>query len=130
MNWTNALGWSLLHFLWEGAVIAVLLAAALTGLRRASAQTRYVVNCAALILMLMSFAATLTDLRAPPAPGPSYTAAPATPAGHDPATSGASPLVAIKDYMPALVWAWFGGVFALSIRSVGGWAAAGRFARR
>ena len=24
MNWIDALGWSLLHFLWEGATIAVL----------------------------------------------------------------------------------------------------------
>jgi beta-lactamase regulating signal transducer with metallopeptidase domain len=48
----------------------------------------------------------------------------------DPASQGGSPLAPVEDYMPALVWAWFGGVFALSIRSIGGWAVAERFARR
>jgi beta-lactamase regulating signal transducer with metallopeptidase domain len=36
----------------------------------------------------------------------------------------------IAAWFPALVWAWFAGVVALSIRSVGGWAVAERFARR
>jgi hypothetical protein len=41
MNATHALGWALVHFLWQGAVLAVLLsiALALTGPR--AARTRY-----------------------------------------------------------------------------------------
>jgi len=131
MNWTDVLGWTLLHFFWEGAIIAVLLAATLAALRRAGARIRYAVNCAALIMMLLSFVTTLKELRTVPAPSHS-TAEPAaaTPAVPDPASQAGSPLAPVKDYMPALVWAWFGGVFALSIRSIGGWAVAERFARR
>src|SRR5262249_12859543 len=46
------------------------------------------------------------------------------------AQDGAPAARAVTDHMPALVWAWFGGVIALSIRSLGGWAVAERFARR
>ena len=35
MNLIHALGWTLLHFLWQGALIAVLLASALAFLRHA-----------------------------------------------------------------------------------------------
>ena len=35
------LGWALLHFVWEGAVVAVMLAVALRALRRRSATVRY-----------------------------------------------------------------------------------------
>lgn len=130
MNWTDALGWSLLHFLWEGAIVSVLLAVALTALRRASARIRYGVNCAALILMLLAFVITLGELRTVPAPGHFVAASAALRVAPEPPSHDGSPLTPITDYMPALVWAWFGGVFALSSRSIGGWAVAKRFARR
>jgi beta-lactamase regulating signal transducer with metallopeptidase domain len=131
MTWTDALGWSLLHFLWEGAIIAVLAAGVLAVLRRSGAHIRYAVNCAALILMLIAFVATLQEMRTVPASSRSASdAAAATPAAPDPASWGGPALAPVRDYMPALVWAWFGGVIALTIRSIGGWAAAGRFARR
>lgn len=48
----QALGWSLLHFVWQGAVIAAVLALVLIALRQASAHVRYLVQCAALLLMV------------------------------------------------------------------------------
>lgn len=45
------LGWALLHFLWQGLIVAVLLAVALRLLRRSSASVRYVLACAALGLL-------------------------------------------------------------------------------
>ena len=45
------LGWALLHFLWQGAAVAALLALALLLLRRASANARYLAACVALLLM-------------------------------------------------------------------------------
>ena len=131
MNWTDVLGWSLVHFLWEGAIIAILLAAALAVLRRASARIRYAIDCAALMLMVIAFVATLVELSTVPSPSHVVAAhVSSIPAAPDPAPQGGSPLASVKDYMPGLVWAWFGGVFALSIRSLGGWAVAGRFAHR
>jgi GWxTD domain-containing protein len=50
----HAVGWSLLHFLWEGAIVALLLTSALRLLRNRSAQLRYVAACCALVLMAAS----------------------------------------------------------------------------
>ena len=45
---TRALGWTLLHSLWQGALVAAVLAGALLLLRRQRAQVRYVASAAAL----------------------------------------------------------------------------------
>jgi beta-lactamase regulating signal transducer with metallopeptidase domain len=50
----HAVGWSLLHFLWEGAIVALLLTCALRLLRRRSSQLRYMAACCALVLMAAS----------------------------------------------------------------------------
>ncbi|HEY2341938.1 MAG TPA: HEAT repeat domain-containing protein, partial [Chthoniobacteraceae bacterium] len=44
----HRLGWVLLHFLWQGVVIGLLLAFVLLDLDRASARLRYIITCAAL----------------------------------------------------------------------------------
>ena len=50
--WTERLGWTLLHFLWQGILVAALyaLARALAG-GRMSARGRYAIACAALLAM-------------------------------------------------------------------------------
>lgn len=55
----QALGWALLQFLWQGTLVAIGTAAALTLLRKRAAATRYLVTCIALALMLILPAATL-----------------------------------------------------------------------
>jgi hypothetical protein len=50
----HAIGWSLLHFLWEGAIVALLLASALRLLSNRSSQLRYTAACCALLLMAAS----------------------------------------------------------------------------
>lgn len=47
----QALGWALIHFLWQGALVALLLEIVLCFLREHSARSRYVVRCAALLVM-------------------------------------------------------------------------------
>ena len=49
----EVLGWTLLHFVWQGAVVGVLAAAMLLALRRRSATARYLIAVSALGLMLM-----------------------------------------------------------------------------
>src|SRR5512143_267749 len=55
LNWFAAqplverLGWTLVHSLWQGALIAALLAVALCVSREADARLRYFLACAALI---------------------------------------------------------------------------------
>src|ERR1017187_447849 len=55
----KALGWSLIHFLWEGVLIALLLAAVLFFCRRGSARLRYALCCLALLAMVAGFGLTI-----------------------------------------------------------------------
>ena len=47
----EALGWSLVHFIWQGAAVAGLLAVAMLLLRRAASSLRYLASLAALLIM-------------------------------------------------------------------------------
>src|SRR5215217_5492455 len=47
----QAIGWALIHFIWQGALIGGLAAIALVALRRSAADVRYVVAAIALTLM-------------------------------------------------------------------------------
>ena len=60
--WMQVLGWTLIHFVWQGAVIAVAAAGVLRLCRRRSPETRYVVACVALTAMLASAAGTAATL--------------------------------------------------------------------
>ncbi|MFC5548953.1 TonB family protein [Massilia aerilata] len=47
-----ALGWTLVHFVWQGALLGCIVAVLLTALRNARPETRYAVACAGLLLCL------------------------------------------------------------------------------
>ncbi|HTV17853.1 MAG TPA: M56 family metallopeptidase, partial [Polyangiaceae bacterium] len=55
----HALGWTLLHFVWQGCLIAALLALALALVPRAAAPARYAACCVALAAMLFAPLGTL-----------------------------------------------------------------------
>jgi beta-lactamase regulating signal transducer with metallopeptidase domain len=55
----QALGWALVHFIWQGAMIAILYAGLAALLRRRTANVRYSVACAAMLLMLALPVATV-----------------------------------------------------------------------
>ena len=48
----QAVGWALLHFVWQGTIIGALTAIALLALRGSAADVRYVVSAIGLALML------------------------------------------------------------------------------
>jgi beta-lactamase regulating signal transducer with metallopeptidase domain len=54
----QALGWTILHSFWQGAVVALLLALAMIGLRRNSSGVRYFVSATALFTMMALWAIT------------------------------------------------------------------------
>ena len=60
---SDALGWSLLHSLWQGALVAMCLAVLLAFVR--SAQVRYAAAYGALLLMLISLAVTRNENSVP-----------------------------------------------------------------
>lgn len=91
----GAVGWTLLHSLWEGAIVSAALAAALVALR--SARARYPAACLAMLVMLAGFGVTLVRVM-PEAGGLQTVEEPAFPAwnvqtGTD-ATSTFSPSLA------------------------------------
>lgn len=49
---THRLGWVLVHFLWQGALVAAVLAGVLTALRKKSANVRYAAACGATLAMV------------------------------------------------------------------------------
>jgi bla regulator protein blaR1 len=50
----RSLGWTLLHFLWQGVLLGALAAALLAALSQRSAAARYRVGCAVMGLMLLA----------------------------------------------------------------------------
>ena len=58
----NLIGWTLLHFLWQGAIVGVIVAALLAGLRRRSASVRYVVGIVGLAVMAVCPLITMATL--------------------------------------------------------------------
>jgi len=132
-NWLSpeilrTLGWTLLHFLWQGAGLAALIAVAAAICRSASA--RYALAVGALVLMLVSPAVTFTWLRAQANPAVRTGAEGAltwagTPTQNATALSGSRAPVAESEatqptWMLWLVEAWFLGVLVLSLRTAGG----------
>ncbi len=59
------LGWTLLHSLWQCALLAALLALVLQTLRRQSANTRYVASCIGMAIVFVAFVATFLAVTVP-----------------------------------------------------------------
>lgn len=125
---TDALAWALIHFIWQGAAIALAAGIVNATLRRARPAARYVLFCGALALMVVAPVFTFTAARSqtPSASRlPAPIAAAASPAAERPtgaAPDGIEPL-------PWLVAIWLAGVAVLSARSLAGWALAQRLTR-
>jgi beta-lactamase regulating signal transducer with metallopeptidase domain len=138
---SQAAALALIHFLWQGAAVAVLLALANFWLRRSSARARYAAACAALAILCVLPAATFVRLRAREG------AAPAPVRGLA-AQSVAAPLLdaraiarvaskvnpanpdALAQAAPWIVAGWLAGVGVLSLRFFGGFVAARRLTSR
>ena len=122
-NSMHALGWTLLHFLWQGTAIAAIAAFSLMLCRRAS--TRYVVAVVALGVMLAAPIATCAYLlRSEPAsvPSTSQNGSWAVVAPHALAAraNDAGLISSSPDQMSWLVEVWLFGVACLSFRWAGG----------
>lgn len=55
----RALGWALLHFVWQGAILAAIFHIANTLTRQSRASLRYVIGCIVMLLMPIVFVATI-----------------------------------------------------------------------
>ena len=129
--WVDSLGWTLLHFVWQGALIALILAAILIFLRRSTPQKRYAAACLAMLSMVVSATATLLGaypVSSSSQPIPTALKDPATPASiFSVIIPAQSPLEWLgvtelfQALLPGMLLIWFVGVSLLSIRLLGGW---------
>ena len=129
--WVDRLGSTLLHFLWQGAIIAAVYAVARRLTARSSPNVRYVLACMALALMVASVGLTWVLLGSAPTGNAAATFAvskpgPAPAAAHAVAGSFTTPLPAVisTQYLPWVVAAWFAGVIALCLRLIATWISA------
>jgi uncharacterized protein (TIGR03435 family) len=137
MNGIELLGATLLHFLWQGVLIAAVYAAA----RRYAArpEVRYWLACAALAAMAASPVATWSALR-PVSPdriamAPSFHAPPAAAPGAGFRSDLPRLFAASYERIPSawLSWvasAWMAGVVVFWVRLLGGWIIAERLRHR
>jgi beta-lactamase regulating signal transducer with metallopeptidase domain len=126
-----ALASTLVHFIWQGAAIALIAGFATAALSRARPTTRYAVLCAALAAMLLVPAATFFVLRLPPAAVPSLTSAVASSIVPAAASAGSSRAQSAVEpfWFLWLVRIWLAGVVLLGLRSIAGWGFAQRLRR-
>lgn len=136
----ECLGWTLVHFVWQGFVIAALLAGFLRMAVGASSIRRYWAGCAALLLLALAPVFTFQIVSShipvepiaqietlpemePDAKSVLPDAAPKTKivvaAHHEKAQLNFSQR--LESFFPWLVLGWSIGVFALSCRLLGGW---------
>jgi beta-lactamase regulating signal transducer with metallopeptidase domain len=123
----ESLAWAIVHFVWQGAAIALVGGGVNVALGRARPQVRYVVSCCALAAMLLAPAVTFVlEIQRPPVPAarPIARTAVASPAAIDAGAPAAE-----TSWMPGLVLCWVCGVLLLSLRALGGFVLARRLAR-
>jgi bla regulator protein BlaR1 len=112
-NLINAAGWTLIHFLWQGALVGLAAAALLRMMRGASPGSRYVASCLALLACLLWPAYEfLSALHVAPRSLQALVLA-----DGDGAFAHRELLTSIDSHLPLLVAAWLACVVALALRS-------------
>jgi TonB family protein len=125
----RALGWTLLHSLWEGALLSAALAVVL-GLTR-SARARYAAACAALLSIVAAISVTFVRLL-PQGMDGSSSAPPFLPAwnAHAPLEATAPAHRTLAAAVPWLAPLWMLGVWIFVLAQVAGWISVSRLRTR
>jgi beta-lactamase regulating signal transducer with metallopeptidase domain len=126
-GWMQATGWTLVHFVWQGTLVALMVAATLRLGRRWRSNARYLVACIGLAAMLAVPVATAVVLSSTPVTDrPTWAVSISAPTRQpevgaawplDEAMSG-GPYVRdrVAAWLPLMVWYWCAGVVLLSGR--------------
>src|SRR5580693_3126760 len=127
---TKAVGWTLLHSLWEGAAIALALAIVF-GIARSS-RVRYAAACVAMLGLLAGFAVTLYRLAPREINRPATIRPLPLPVAHSlddrPIANHRAPWDA-SEVLPWLAPVWLAGVLLFQLRCLISWTAAARLRR-
>jgi GWxTD domain-containing protein len=126
----GAVGWTLLHSLWEGAILAVALAAVLMATR--SPRVRYAAACVAMLVMLGAFGVTFVRMMPEGAESERAGKKPPFPVWRVAASvDGADPSsIVLAEAVPWLAPFWIAGVWIFYLRHVAGWISVSRMRRR
>jgi len=125
-----AVGWTLLHSLWEGALIAALLAAALLMIR--SSRARYTAGCVAMLVMVGACGFTLIWVMPEAANGMRTIARTVFPAWavQNGVYTGSAWNPNLSAVVPWLAPLWIAGVWIFYAGHVAGWLSVCRLRRR
>jgi len=125
--WVARLGWTMLHFLWQGTLIAALLSV-VRGFpgRRDSAPVQYAAACAAMVLMAAAPVVTFFLLPGTAATTVAAVASPVTPVALAASASSLPDPTPWERLSPYLGGIWLAGMLLMSLRLCGLWIAAGR----
>lgn len=126
----KALGWTLFHSLWEGAIVAIVLLTMLAVIR--SARARYAAACVAMLAITTGFVWTFA-LVMPGGPKAGATMArviPLAPPGESNGLVRTVTGIAAADMLPWLAPFWVLGVIVFQMRGFAGWMAARRLRHR
>lgn len=151
MTTVEVMSWTLVHFLWQGALVTLMLALARVALKRRTANFRYLASCAAMLMMLALPVITFVTLSSiahktqivmiDPQPPPkqavktdSLKGEPGEDSvivgGLSPSPAQTSPWRQLREVFsgaaPWLTSLWIAGVILLSLRMLGGWVYARR----
>ncbi|HXJ95138.1 MAG TPA: M56 family metallopeptidase [Terriglobia bacterium] len=129
----QALGWALIHFLWQGALVALALAGCKVLLRGSTARVRYAVSCLFLLVLLALPVLTFVISMAQPSDSAGTNWVQAGAAALLPASDRAAPVTlgpnfqeSVTPLLPWVVGIWIAGVMLLTVR----WMAALAYLRR
>ncbi len=116
----QAIGWALLHSLWQGALLALLAAVALRLTRYRSAELRYAITSGTLGLLVLAFAGTLLWVSGGGDPLPAVDAVLIVPVGEGSGIGGWIPRLRfiLGPWIPWLFLAWILG-FSLRVAQMG-----------
>jgi len=131
----STIGWTLVHFVWQGAAITLVIAAVSAVCRRrsSSSQAQYAVACVGLAALLAAPIATAVILRSSAATPLLANASSSAVLASDGtsvlasrsaetmrfATTAARTSAVVEPWLPVVVWVWFSGVMLLLARFAG-----------
>jgi beta-lactamase regulating signal transducer with metallopeptidase domain len=132
--WVDRLGWTLIHFLWQGALTAALYAAARSWITRGSgANARYALACTTLAVMVVLPLVTFTSIQQSGSAQLSASVPQKTDSALSQATAAstlvsrqAGPVSWLTQLLPTVVLVWLSGAIVFWIRLAGGWLLATR----
>ncbi|HET9225542.1 MAG TPA: M56 family metallopeptidase, partial [Thermoanaerobaculia bacterium] len=131
-----AVGWALVHFLWQGTLVAAGLAAGLALMKGRSASARYALAVGALAVMVVLPVATAFQGHEPAVAIDQKTPSPALPrfagegAPSAPAPTATDFRETVRPWMSSLLGVWLTGVSLLTVWHLAGWVQTRRMTRR